>query len=346
MVGVAVSRDFRGLDANNPMMITEDCYTIFGMNENLSALRRLDLNLLLTFDALMSTCSATKTARMLHKTQPGVSRDLAKLRHALGDDLFVTVRGRFVPTERAIALHAAVQPALQMLGHAVAGTGDFQPAQAEGVVNIGTAAHIELLLAGPLLERLARVAPKLVPRLHSVHGEFDPAELDAERQDLAIGLFAEVPPRFSSQVLFKDERVAVMGPAHPLAQRKQLRFVDIEQARWFAHTLMHGRRTNFDRALKGTGRRMHFAAYLSSFGLNPFVLMESDYATTMPAFAAALYGKHFPLVSKRLPAPLRDITFSMAWPRRQDASPLYRWLRGEVNALVAAHIQSGLLKPS
>ncbi|WP_240754436.1 LysR family transcriptional regulator [Lampropedia aestuarii] len=327
------------------MMIREVLYTIYGMHENLSVLRRLDLNLLLTFDALMATCSATQTARLLHKTQPGVSRDLAKLRHALADDLFVTVRGRFVPTERALSLHSAVQPALEMLGHAVAGSDDFQPAQAEGVVNIGTAAHIELLLAGPLLERLARVAPRLVPRLHSVHGEFDPAELDAERQDLAIGLFAEVPPRFSSQVLFHDERVGVMGPSHPLARRRQLSFADMAHSRWFAYTLMHGRRTNFDRALKGTGQRMQFAAYLSSFGLSPFVLMESGYATTMPAFAATLYRKHFPLVEKRLPAPLRDITFSMAWPRRQDASPLYRWLRAEVTALVAGHIQSGLLKP-
>lgn len=315
------------------------------MDEKLVALRRLDLNLLITLDTLMSTRSATQTARLLHKTQPGVSRDLAKLRHALDDDLFVTVKGRFMPTERAISLHTAVQPALQLIGNAFAGNEDFLPAQAEGVVNIGTAAHFELLLAGPLLERLACLAPRIVPRLHPVHGEFDPADLDAERQDIAIGLFAEMPPRFSSKLLFSDERVAVMGPHHPLAQRRQVTFDDLEHTRWFAYTQMHGRRTNFDRALKGTGRSMHFSAYLSGFGLSPHVMMESSYATTMPLFAATLHRKNFPLVIKRLPTQLRDITFSMAWPRRQEASPLQRWVRNEISLQVSGHIESGLLKP-
>ncbi len=326
-------------------MICQVAHIISGMDEELSALRRLDLNLLLTFDTLMATRSATQTAHALHKTQPGVSRDLAKLRHVLGDALLVAVRGRFVPTERALALHAAVRPALLSLGQALAVAETFDAAQAEGVVDIGIAAHFELLLAGPLLQRLAQCAPRVVPKLHPVHGEFDPADLDAERQDIAIGLFAEVPARFSEKPLFRDERVAVMGPQHPLAGRRQLSLDDLESIRWFAYTQMHGRRTNFDRALKGTQRRMQFSAYISGFGHSPHVLMDSDYATTMPAFAAALHRRHFPLVICRLPQPLREITFRMAWPRRQDASPLHRWVRAEISQLVAGHIESGLLKP-
>jgi len=90
---------------------------------------------------------------------------------------------------------------------------------------------------------------------------------------------------------------------------------------------------------------MHFAAYLSTFGLSPHVLIESSYATTMPAFAATLHQKNFPLVTSRLPVPLRDITFSMAWPRRQDASALHRWVRNEICLLVDGHIENGLLRP-
>lgn len=315
------------------------------MNKNLAILRRLDLNLLLTLDTLLATRSATEAAKVLHKTQPGVSRDLAKLRHALDDDLLVPIKGRFVPTERALALQETLSATLRELGRALAGAETFDPAQATDVVNIGLAAHVELLLAGPLLQRLAQRAPRVIPRLHSVHGEFDPGQLDAESQDIAIGLFADVPARFSSTALFNNERVAVMGPHHPLAERKQLGLDDLEKTRWFAFTLMHGRRTNFDRALKGTGRRVNFSAYISSFGISPQVLMQSDYATTMPAFAAIQHCRHFPLATCRLPLPLRHITFRMAWPRRQDASPLHRWIRAEIVQLVEAHIESGLLQP-
>ncbi|MBH1962761.1 MAG: LysR family transcriptional regulator [Comamonadaceae bacterium] len=315
------------------------------MQENLAALRRLDLNLLLTFDTLLSTRSATKAAVVLHKTQPGISRDLAKLRHAFDDALLVPVKGRFVPTERALALHDAVSAALRDLGKALAGAETFEPAQVTGVVNIGLAAHLELLLTGPLLQRLAQRAPGVTPIFHSIHGEFDPGQLDSESQDIAIGLFADVPARFSSKALFSDERVAVMGPRHAFAGRKQLTLDDMDKARWFAYTQMHGRRTNFDRALKGTGRRVRFEAYIASFELSPHVLMESDYATTMPAFAAILHKKTFPLATSRLPRPLRHVTFRMAWPRRQDASPMHRWLRAEITQLVTAHIESGLIQP-
>ena len=75
-------------------------------------LRRIDMNLLLTFDALMKTRSATATAAQLHKTQPAISRELARLRHLLEDPLLVVTKGRFVPTERALELHATVRDAL------------------------------------------------------------------------------------------------------------------------------------------------------------------------------------------------------------------------------------------
>lgn len=68
-------------------------------------------------------------------------------------------------------------------------------------------------------------------------------------------------------------------------------------------------------------------------------------ATTMPAFAVALHSRHFPLVTVRLPQPLRELAYRMAWPRRQDASELQRWVRAEISQLVAGRSESGLLKP-
>ncbi|CAN5730349.1 LysR substrate-binding domain-containing protein [soil metagenome] len=309
----------------------------------LSLLRRLDLNLLLTFDTLMSTHSATRTARLLHKTQPGISRDLAKLRHSLGDELLVAVKGKFVPTERALELSAVVHDALQRLERAVAGPQPFDPARAEGLVTIGTGAHFELLLAAPLLKLMSQAAPQLIPRFQSVHGEFDPAEMDAGRQDMAIGVFEEVPPRFRSTPMFTVKRVAVMGPGHPLAHRKRLGLDDLEKVRWFAFAQMHGKRTNFDRALKGHRQKMHFSAYLSGFGISPQVLMDNEFATTMPEFAAKLHAEAYPLVLSQLPAPLRQLTFKMVWPRRQDASPTHRWVRGLVRDVVDDCIARSLL---
>jgi DNA-binding transcriptional LysR family regulator len=52
-------------------------------------LKALDLNLLITLDALLSAGSVTAAARSLGRSQSAVSHSLQRLRDALGDPLLV-----------------------------------------------------------------------------------------------------------------------------------------------------------------------------------------------------------------------------------------------------------------
>lgn len=297
-------------------------------------LRRLDLNLLLTFDSLMKTRSATATARSLHKTQPAISRELARLRERLGDPLLVVLKGRFTPTERALELHAVVRDSLVRIEAALDPPSSFDPAVAEGTVNIGTGAHIELLIAAPLLARLRQQAPGVTLRFQSVHGNFDPEDLDSDRMDLALGMFEGIAPRFHRRLMFTDRRVCLVAASHPLAGQGQLSLEDLPQLDWFAFAHMYGRETTFDRALKPLHRKMEFSAYLSGFGITPHVLIGSRYATTLPACVARLHQQHFPLVALGMPAPLHRIAFTMAWTQRKHNSPLHAWLRTQIEILL------------
>jgi DNA-binding transcriptional LysR family regulator len=297
-------------------------------------LRRLDLNLLLTFDVLMKTRSATSTAKLLHKTQPGISRELAKLRHALSDRLLVPVKGKFVPTERAIELHSCVHDILVRLESAVHSKDVFDPFQSKGIVNIGAGGYLELLLAAPLLRRIGRDAPELIVRFLPLHGDFAADDLDAERMDIALGTFPAMAPRFDSMALFSDQRVCVVARDHPLAKKTRITMSEVPRIRSFAFSQMYGRETNFDRASAGQNSRLEFSAFLSGFGLAPYVLMDTDFATTMPKFAVRILSKYFPLTTINLPKELDRISYSMAWARRQHSSPLHRWLRQVVQDVI------------
>ena len=59
------------------------------MSDN-SALSRLDLNLLVSLDALLTERSVTRAAESLHLSQPALSASLARLRRAVSADLLVT----------------------------------------------------------------------------------------------------------------------------------------------------------------------------------------------------------------------------------------------------------------
>src|SRR5215207_2649143 len=67
-------------------------------------LRRIDLNLLVTLEALLTERSVTRAARRLHLSQPSVSVQLRKLREIFSDELLSTAPGGMSPTVRAQAL--------------------------------------------------------------------------------------------------------------------------------------------------------------------------------------------------------------------------------------------------
>ncbi|MEB2398254.1 MAG: LysR family transcriptional regulator [Alcaligenaceae bacterium] len=300
-----------------------------------SLLRRASLPVLLCFDSLMHTRSVTATAQQLNKSQPAISRDLARLRELLKDPVFVVIRKKLVPTERALSLHRQVHGALSGLEQALGAGQPFSPSEVSGVINIGAAAHIELLLAAPLTMALQQAAPRLTVRFQPVHGDFSPDDLDSGRMDLAIGLFPSLSSRFPSQVLFNDERVGIVSSKHPLARRRNLTLNDLGRVKWLAFSHMYGKETNFDRALQGSGHAMRFSAYVSSFGLAPHFLMETDYATTMPRAIAEKYRRHFDLKLIRLPAVLREARMMMVWSAQNDSARLNQWLRKMVADLTA-----------
>lgn len=305
-----------------------------GKFPDFSMLRRVSMQLLLCFDSLMRTRSVTITAQHLNKSQPAISRDLRRLRELLNDQVFVMIKKRLVPTERALSLHVQVQTALLELDQAFSAEKSFSPSELSGVVNIGAAAHIELLLAAPLTTQLQQAAPKLTVRFQPVHGDFSHDDLDSGIMDLAIGLFPSLPSRFPSQVLFTDERVAVVSAQHPLSHRRSLSLEDLHRVKWLAFSHMHGKETNFDRALQGSSYEVNFSAYVSSFGLAPYFLSEAEYGTTMPRVIAEKYQQQFDLKLIRLPLILRKADMVMVWSARNDSSRPNQWLRNTVAELV------------
>ncbi len=74
-------------------------------------LASIDLNLLIVFDAVMQERSVTRAGVRLGLSQPAMSHALTRLRHMLGDALFVRSPNGMVPTPRAEQLTLPVKQA-------------------------------------------------------------------------------------------------------------------------------------------------------------------------------------------------------------------------------------------
>ena len=78
----------------------------------MTGLAGLDLNLLRVFDAVARERHVTRAAERLNLSQPAVSNALARLRVALGDELFLRRPGGVEPTAMALNLAGPVAEAM------------------------------------------------------------------------------------------------------------------------------------------------------------------------------------------------------------------------------------------
>jgi DNA-binding transcriptional LysR family regulator len=302
---------------------------------DLDFLRRFDLNLLLVFETLMETGSATKTAERLARTQPGVSRDLAKLRAHAGDLLFIKVRGRLEPTDFALNLRPAIRHALDTIEQGLTNRGEFKPAEVKHVFQIGANSSIELVLASQLYNILHKVAPGIVTCFSTIYGDVLPMEdLDMGRLHLALGRFKKCPEHLAIQPLFRDRRVCVVRKGHPIGNRP-LSLERLASLQFLTTSNMLKRDNDVDELLQAHGYQRQFPLLISNFAVAPYVLLSSDIATTLPERVAKYLAGQFPLMCLPLSPAIPSNTFSMVWHKRWEASPPHVWLRQQVTNLLA-----------
>lgn len=145
--------------------------------------RTFDLNLLRVLDALLATGSTVGAGARLGLSQPAVSAALGRLRHALGDPLFVRRGSRLEPTDFARTLALPLHETLSGIETLLAGPGQFDAARSDAAFTLAGSDFFAELLMPALGVHLARTAPgvrvqlvDLVPA--SYVGALDRAEVD------------------------------------------------------------------------------------------------------------------------------------------------------------------------
>jgi DNA-binding transcriptional LysR family regulator len=99
-------------------------------------LAHLDLNLLVTFEVLMTQRSVTRAAERLSRTQSAVSHSLARLRQQLGDLLLIKVGDAMVPSAFALQLVDDLRPTLRSIQRVAALPQHFEPAASERMFRV------------------------------------------------------------------------------------------------------------------------------------------------------------------------------------------------------------------
>ncbi|MGY6031095.1 transcriptional regulator LeuO [Phytobacter sp. AG2a] len=177
-------------------------------------LRKVDLNLLTIFDAVMQEQNITRAAHSLGMSQPAVSNALARLKVMFNDELFVRYGRGIQPTARAHQLFGSVRQALQLVQNELPGSG-FEPITSERIFNLCVCSPIDNFLTSVIYNNVEKIAPNIHLVFKSSLNQNTEHQLRYQELEFVIGYDEFHRPEFSCVPLFKDEMVMVASKSHP-----------------------------------------------------------------------------------------------------------------------------------
>jgi DNA-binding transcriptional LysR family regulator len=287
-------------------------------------LRRLDLNLLLTLDVLLSEHNVTRAAERLNLSQPSVSVHLARLRDLFGDPLLLPGPRGMRPTARADALREPLRQALETLERAVAPAAPFDPAASAHTWRVAASDYSETTVVQPALGGLRSAAPG--SRLAVV--EVVPSRIARQAEqgdiDLAFHTTEGAPPGLRRRALFTERYVLAARAGHPRLKRKPT----LAQFCALEHVIVSPDGGGFagatDQVLAQAGLSRRVVLSVPHFLFVRSVIETTDLVAMLPARVA---GNSAALRIVEPPVEVPGYEMSMLWHERAHRDPAHQWLR-------------------
>lgn len=290
-------------------------------------LRRIDLNLLVILDALLSEQHVTRAAERLHLSQPAVSHALARLRDLLGDPLLVRAGAGLAPTARALELVAPLAEALAQVQSLLA-PNTFDPASARRTFRLAMSDYGAAIILPGLIRTLRREAPCIDLQISHASREGMVESLLNGDIDLAAGVLPELPGELCSTPLFEERYVCLLDrqslPAGGV--------LDLPTYLSRPHVLLEMRGSGtpeIERTLTALRERRRVAVSLPHWSVAPQFISGTDLILTVASRALKDVDDES-LIIMPPPFEIAPFTFVSAWHKRRGGDQALNWLNRRI----------------
>lgn len=290
-------------------------------------IKRSDLPLLISLDALLDELNVTRAARRLSISQPALSGQLARLRDLFDDPLLVpSENGRgMVPTQRALELQARLGEALGTLRAAVAPDPTFDPARSRRTFVVAANDSVFTIIglsvmAIVLAQRNVHLRMAVVPAGDQTMVE----RMGRGEIDLFLGDAVKVPDTLKARFLMSDHFQMAQGKHHPRGKKPP----SLDEYCELSHVMVSQRgefHSPVDDVLGAMSRRRDVTAVVPSYNQVALVLTQTECVATLPRRLLERYKAIVDIVD--LPFDMPPFNLAMAWHPRVQHDDGLRWLR-------------------
>lgn len=286
--------------------------------------QRLDLNLLVALDALLTERSVSLAAERICLSQSATSSALGRLRDYFGDDLLI-LRGRqMVLTARAEELVEPVRAVLDQIHRTIAVTPPFDPATSDRAIRIMASDYITEVLLSAVMRDLEISAPNM--RLEIIPMQEGPSEaLERGRVDLLCTVDFAISGEHPHQILFADDYVVIGWDGNPAMHQPMTREVYFS----LSHVTARFGKGNLpafeDWFLRKQKQQRKIDVFAASFLSIPGLVVGTNRIATVHRRHAARIVDHMPIVVHEAPMEFPPIREAIQWHVTNANDPAISW---------------------
>jgi DNA-binding transcriptional LysR family regulator len=290
--------------------------------------KKLDLNLLVALDHLVTLKSVSLAAEKMFMSQSAMSNALNRLRQYFDDPLLVQVGKRMEVTPRAEAMHPAIREILVRIEATIDTHPEFDPTQSSRTFNVLVSDYSLRVLIPRVLREIERQAARV--RLNLLTQSSTPhTMLERGDADLLISPDLFTSPDHPSQLLFEDSYVVIACARGPHAGAT----MDLERYCGARHAVMVPPNTSGiatpveERYLEAAGVTRQVELTTFSFAALPHLVAGTGRIATVHGLLVDpdMLGRD--IVQFALPFEMPRFRQMMQWHSYRDQDPGIGWLR-------------------
>lgn len=292
-------------------------------------LRKIDLNLLTVFDAVMTERNITRAAKKIGMSQPAMSIAISRFRHIADDKLFERTGRGVKPTPRALELSGPVSRALAVISSALEHGTEFDLETSTRSFNLGFRDYGELVILPRLASMISKFGSNIRLNTLPTVGMDMQKEMHFENIDLFLWLVPLENSEIRSKQIGTMEHVCIVRQNHPnisdhisIEQYADLEHVVFELPGAYGPSLI-------DRELWRHNLKRKRACQVYSFFHMPRIISATNMIATMPRPMAEAYASTHNI--KIVPAPIpAEIAIFLMWNKGLENDSGHQWLRNTV----------------
>jgi DNA-binding transcriptional LysR family regulator len=301
-------------------------------------LTTIDLNLLVTLDAVLTECSVSQAANRLRVTQSAVSHALKRLREIFSDPLVIRKGAGVTPTPRGLALQEPTRTLLAQARAILDTSPAFDPATSTRKFRISMSDAMSVEALPLILQQLRRQAPGIDLTI-STSGPRQSCEwVRADEVDMAIGVYPRLLPGLHSRELYRDTLVCVADRNNKRLKNGRLDLKAYMESPHVTVAPNSDTGIQLDEIMDAMGMQRRTVVVVPHYLSVPGLIQGTDIVAHTRRRLLSVFRNTADLAVFPPPVevPVPQLRFLQVWHVRHDQDIAHRWLRDLVLKALAA----------